>query len=166
MNYLEKIREAFGCADIDVDERVKNVNIHLSVAPSSLPNEAGLRGLISLFPEQDSVRAFLNDDSGSVYTITSNAPFDEETYVAFKSSLFADVPVSITFEITKGFKDGYLSVYCFEKFVNDILSLSICDVLTAFADLYEEQQHIYFKVYDREYFSKQARWYLIRELIR
>ena len=84
-----------------------------------------LRGLISLFPEQDSVRAFLNDDSGSVYTITSNAPFDEETYVAFKSSLFADVPVSITFEITKGFKDGYLSVYCFEKFVNDILSLSL-----------------------------------------
>lgn len=154
MNYLEKIREAFGCADIDVDERVKNVNIHLSVAPSSLPNEAGLRGLISLFPEQDSVRAFLNDDSGSVYTITSNAPFDEETYVAFKSSLFADVPVSITFEITKGFKDGYLSVYCFEKFVNDILSLSICDVLTAFADLYEEQQHIYFKVYDREIFFK------------
>ena len=48
VNYLEKIREAFGCADIDVDERVKNVNIHLSVAPSSLPNEAGLRGLISL----------------------------------------------------------------------------------------------------------------------
>ena len=42
VNYLEKIREAFGCADIDVDERVKNVNIHLSVAPSSLPNEAGL----------------------------------------------------------------------------------------------------------------------------
>ena len=41
VNYLEKIREAFGCADIDVDERVKNVNIHLSVAPSSLPNEAG-----------------------------------------------------------------------------------------------------------------------------
>lgn len=86
VNYLEKIREAFGCADIDVDERVKNVNIHLSVAPSSLPNEAGLRGLISLFPEQDSVRAFLNDDSGSVYTITSNAPFDEETYVAFKAA--------------------------------------------------------------------------------
>lgn len=55
VNYLEKIREAFGCADIDVDERVKNVNIHLSVAPSSLPNEAGLRGLISLFPEQDSL---------------------------------------------------------------------------------------------------------------
>ena len=43
---------------------------------------------------------------------------------------------------------------CFEKFVNDILSLSICDVLTAFADLYEEQQHIYFKVYDREIFFK------------
>lgn len=154
MNYLEDICTVFGGADIDVDERIKNVNIHLLVAPSNLPNDANLLRLISSFPPQDNVTAFLEDDSDGNYTITSNTPFDKESYVTFRNSLLDDVPVSITFEITKGFKDEYLSVYCFEKFVNDILNLPICDMLAAFADLYEEQQHIYFKVYDREIFFK------------
>lgn len=154
MDYLEKIQQLFQCTLNDIEERVKLVTVEFSVCPSDLPPYEGLLSLLTSFPERDNVKFFFRDDGGSNYTIVSHGEQNKEEYERLKTGIFEEDPVHISIEINKQVVDNRLSIYSFDRFCEDLLSLTVTEALKAFVDLYAEAEHLYFKVYGNELFYK------------
>lgn len=154
MNYIESVQQMFHCSSMDVAERMKYVYIKFSAYPSNLPSYEDLYAFISSFPSRDSLTIAMNDDAGNSLRITSNPVCTQDRYADFQSDLYKDDPVYVTLEINKQVNDNKMSIYCFQKFCVDLLSLPHCDVLTAFATLFSEATHLYFEVFDEDIFFK------------
>lgn len=154
MNYIESIQQMFHCSSMDIAERMKYVYIKFSAYPSNLPSYENLYALISTFPSRDSLTIAMSDDAGNSLRITSNPACTPDRYADFQADLYKDDPVYVTIEINKQVNDNKMSIYCFQKFCADLLSLAYSDVLTAFATLFSEATHLYFEVFDDEIFFK------------
>ena len=154
MNYFESVQQMFHCSSMDIAERMKYVHIKFSAHPSNLPSHEDLYALISSFPSRDSLTIAMNDDAGNSLRITSNPVCTLERYADFQADLYKDDPVYVTLEINKQVNDNKMSIYCFQKFCSDLLSLPHCDVLTAFTTLFSEATHLYFEVFDEDIFFK------------
>lgn len=154
MNYLLYIQQAFHCSSMDIDERIKYMKVTFYVYPSSLPSYEDLHTLISSFPVRDILTLSINDDSENSLRIVSNVGCTKESYLDFKSGLYDDDPVYITFEVNKQVDQNFMSIYCFQKFCADLLSLSLSEVLLAFTTLFSEATHLYFEVFDQDIFFR------------
>ena len=87
MNYLTSIQQAFHSSSMNVDERMKYVNIRLSIYPSDLPSYKDVCTLVSSFPSRDTLTFSMNDDAGSSIRIASNAGCTQDDYSDFQSDL-------------------------------------------------------------------------------
>ena len=154
MNYLTSIQQAFHSSSMNVDERMKYVNIRLSIYPSDLPSYKDLCTLVSSFPSRDTLTFSMNDDAGSSIRIASNADCPQECYSNFLADLYKDDPVHVTIEINKQVIQNQMSIYCYRNFCADLLSLSPSEVLLAFTGLYSGATHLYFEVFDENVFFK------------
>lgn len=154
MNYLACIQQAFHCSSMNIDERMKYMNISFSVYPSDLPSYEDLRALISSFPSRDIFTFLMNDNAGSSLRIASNTACIQDPYTDFQSVLYKDDPVFVTIEINKQVDQGLMSIYCYQKFCSDLLNLSPSEVLLAFTALYSESTHLYFEVFDEDIFFR------------
>lgn len=154
MDYLTHIQQTFRCSSMDIDERMKYVDIRLSVYPSDLPSYEDLCDLISSFPSRDALTFSINDDAGSSIRIASNAACTQDCYADFRSGLYKDDPVYVTIEINKQVDQNQMSIYCYQKFCADLLSLTPSEVLLAFTGLYSEATHLYFEVFDEDIFFR------------
>ena len=154
MNYIESAQQMFHCSSMEIAERMKYVYIKFSAYPSNLPSYEDLYAFISSFPSRDSLTIAMNDDAENSLRITSNPVCTQDRYADFQAGLYQDDPVYVTLEINKQVNDNKMSIYCFQKFCADLLSLPHCDALTAFTTLFSEATHLYFEVFDEEIFFK------------
>lgn len=132
MNYIESVQQMFHCSSMDIAERMKYVYIKFSAYPSNIPSYEDLYSLISSFPSRDSLTIAMNDDARNSLRITSNPVCTQDRYADFQVDLYKDDPVYVTIEINKQANGNKMSIYCFQKFCADLLSLPHCDALTAF----------------------------------
>lgn len=151
MDYIDHIKETFSIASATIDERIKYAAITFNIQTSQMPTYNRLCELISLFPHRDTIKIFFKDDSTSLSVRSSNLCSSDE-YASYVSSLFETDSIRITMTVDKQLKDDKLSVYCYQCFCNDLLSLSISEVLEAFSDLYSTSKHLYFEVFDSKIF--------------
>ena len=86
----------------------------------------------------------------------------EEEYAEFLKGLESDETVEVSLTIDKKIVNGYLSVYCFEKFAEDISSLPIDKVLTAFSNFMKKAgRSITFELFDsRDMFYTKTMFFL------
>lgn len=154
MNYLACIQQAFHCSSMNIDERMKYVNIRLSIFPSNLPSYEDLCALLLSFPSRDALTISMNDDAGSSIRITSNLGCPQNCYADFQSDLYKDDLVHVTIEINKQVTQNQMSIYCYQEFCDDLLSLSPSDILLAFTGLYSDASHLYFEVFDKDIFFR------------
>ncbi len=154
MDYLTCIRQAFHCPSMSIDERMKYLNINLSVYPSALPSYKDLCALISSFPQRDILTFSIDDSAGSMLRFSSNTTCILDRYEDFQSGLFESDPIKITIEINKQIVQNRMSIYCYQAFCTDLMNLPPSDVLLAFTDLYSEATHLYFEVFDEEIFFR------------
>ena len=80
---------------------------------------------------RDKIKIYLVSEGGESFDLKENV---EEEYAEFLKGLESDETVEVSLTIDKKIVNGYLSVYCFEKFAEDISSLPIDKVLTAFSN--------------------------------
>ena len=154
MNYLASIQQMFHCSSMDIAERMKYVNIRFSVYPSDLPSYEEFCAFISSFPSRDTLTFSMKDDAGSSLRVVSNTACTQDPYVDFRSCLYEEDPVYVTIEINKQVAQNQMSIYCYQKFCADLLSLSPSEVLLAFTGLYSEVTHLYFEVFDEDIFFR------------
>lgn len=151
MDYIAQLKEVFSVSSADVDERMKQVVIKFNILPSQVPTYDKLCELIGFFPKRDTIKIFFLDDSTSL-TIGSPNLRSSEEYAKYVSGLFESDPVRVTITIDKQLEKEKFSLYCYQKFTDDLLSLTTPELLEAFTDLYTEANHLYFEVFDSEIF--------------
>jgi len=154
MNYLTQIQQVFQCSSLELDERMKYVNIRFSVNSSNLPDYCKLCDLISSFPSRDLLTLSISDDTESSLRITSTTSFAQDHYSNFLAELYPDDPVNVNIEINKQISEDQMSIYCYQKFCDDLLQLPYSDILDAFSSLFAEAAHLYFEVFDEAVFFR------------
>ena len=111
---------------------------------------------------RDKIKIYLVSEGGESFDLKENV---EEEYAEFLKGLESDETVEVSLTIDKKIVNGYLSVYCFEKFAEDISSLPIDKVLTAFSNFMKKAgRSITFELFDsREnaYFYNQDNYELL-----
>lgn len=151
MDYLAQLKEVFSVASATIDERIKHVTIKFIIQPSQMPSYSRLCELICLFPKRDKIKLFFEDESTSL-SISSPNLYSAGEYEHYVLGLFETDCIRATITIDKQLEQEKLSVYCYKSFTEDLLSLTVFEVLGAFADLYAENNHLYFEVFDSEIF--------------
>lgn len=95
---------------------------------------------------RDKIKIYLVSEGGESFDLKENV---EEEYAEFLKGLESDETVEVSLTIDKKIVNGYLSVYCFEKFAEDISSLPIDKVLTAFSNFMKKAgRSITFELFD------------------
>lgn len=116
----------------------------LAVTPLEYPE---LMGVIHNAPARDNIQIHLEAENEELFTINDRT--QENDYQKFIGELLEDERVSVKIEINKSIKDHHFSVYCFEQFAKDLVSLPIEEALNAFSLLLNESAgHIIFELYD------------------
>ena len=108
---------------------------------------------------RDKIKIYLVSEGGESFDLKENV---EEEYAEFLKGLESDETVEVSLTIDKKIVNGYLSVYCFEKFAEDISSLPIDKVLTAFSNFMKKAgRSITFELFDsRDMFYTKTMFFL------
>ncbi len=154
MDYLAQILHVFHNPSLEIEERIKQVTIKYSIVAENMPSYAELSSLIDAFPKRDIIKFLFSDDADNNLTIISTNIIDEAAYTAYVDSLFKEDIVYITVDISKQFSLGQLSIYCYQKFCEDLLSQPVSDVLASFSSLYNEAGYLYFEVFGDKVFFR------------
>lgn len=155
MDYLKYVQEQFnynGNEEICVEERMKTVVMKFSVLASDLPGFETIREVITRFPSRDRVELFMLGESENNFSIESGSMKTDVDYIEFLDYLDTNENVSVTLQIMKSIDQNKFSVYCFEKFCEDLNSLQISEVMKGFTLLLSGNDHLFFQVLDKEIF--------------
>ena len=153
MDYLKYVQEQFHHdGDAEICEQMKRVVVKFSVLASDLPGFDTIRAVMTSFPDRDKVDIFLLSESENSFSIQSGSMKTDEDYTGFLDYLDANEKVSVILEITKTIDQNQFSVYCFEKFCEDLNNLQISEVMMGFAHLLSGNDHLFFQVFNKDIF--------------
>lgn len=153
MDYLKYVQEQFHYdGDAEICEQMKRVVVNFSILASDLPGFDSIREVMTRFPDRDKIEIFLLGESENSFSIKSGSMRTDEDYTDFLDYLDANEKVSVILEITKTIDQNQFSVYCFEKFCEDLNRLQISEVMTGFTHLLSGNDHLFFQVFDKDVF--------------
>ena len=73
----------------------------------------------------------------------------EKEYNSYLLETLDDEIIDVRIHIDKNIKEDHFSIYSYKEFVNDLLSLSLEEVLVAFSNLLKgTSKYLYFDIYD------------------
>lgn len=140
----ELIREAT-VMDIAVSERMKVYEASFKFAIDNAPEYKYFLNIIQEVPQRDKIKIILEDDTERTCDILT---VDEEGYKEFINHTLLDAIIDVRIRIDKRVSENHFSIYAFDEFVKDILSLSIEEVMIAFSALLKQSSNfIVFDVY-------------------
>ena len=92
--------------------------------------------IINTIPLRDNITISLSTENDELFIFDRTTR--KETYRDFIQEVFDDESITVRLEIQKNICQNRFSIYCFEKFVEDILQCSIEEILKAFTLLFKE----------------------------
>lgn len=105
--------------------------------------------IINTIPLRDNITISLSTENDELFIFDRTT--QKETYRDFIQEVFDDESITVRLEIQKNIRQNHFSIYCFEKFVEDILQCSIEEVLKAFTLLFKESGgYIIFDLFDNK----------------
>lgn len=152
MNILAEIKSIFKVADMNISERNTVLEISFNLSANLFPNENTLRTILGSIPSRDVTKITFTLDSGDSLIIHGNTDFPHQAYLDISSDICEDTQISTQIEIRKTVKDGTFSIYSFDHFSSDLLSLGIKDMLTVFSRLLKGQNYLVFEIFDGDCF--------------
>ena len=126
---LEHIRDKV--LGLKEEERRKFYSACFSFPSSQALGFSELMEVIQKIPSRDEVRIFLSLENEDPFIIVKNST--EAEYRAFIEETLEDEMIFTKIEINKTLADGHFSIYRYQKFVEDIVGLSMEDVLKTFS---------------------------------
>lgn len=142
---LIELIQAAEIEDIVVSERMKVYEASFNFAIENAPTYGYFLNLIQYISQRDRIKITLQDENERVYDfLTAN----EDSYKEFVADTLADEIIDVRIRIDKEVVDNHFSIYSFDEFVNDILSLSIEGVMMSFSSLLKlSSDYLVFDVY-------------------
>ena len=142
---LEHIRDKV--LGLKEEERRKFYSACFSFPSSQALGFSELMEIIQKIPSRDEVRIFLSLENEDPFIIAKNST--EAEYRAFIEETREDEMIFTKIEINKTLADGHFSIYRYQKFVEDIVGLSMEDVLKTFSMFLDGAgKNIVFELFD------------------
>lgn len=142
---LEHIRDKV--LGLKEEERRKFYSACFSFPSSQALGFSELMEIIQKIPSRDEVRIFLSLENEDPFIIVKNST--EAEYRAFIEETLEDEMIFTKIEINKTLADGHFSIYRYQKFVEDIVGLSMEDVLKTFSMFLDGAgKNIVFELFD------------------
>lgn len=142
---LIELIQAAEIEDIVVSERMKVYEASFNFAIENAPTYGYFLNLMQYISQRDRIKITLQDENERVYDfLTAN----EDSYKEFVADTLADEIIDVRIRIDKEVVENHFSIYSFDEFVNDILSLSIEEVMMSFSSLLKlSSDYLVFDVY-------------------
>jgi hypothetical protein len=154
MNVTGYLKTIFNLDKIIISERMKILESHFEVQKQFIPTIENIRNLFSLIPVRDSWRitfSTVDDDNISISNI--DIVFDDK-YKDFYEQLDEEDIVTVNVIVEKTIMENTFSIYCFNSFVEDLLSQKVERVMASFSKLLKQSEYIIFYLFDSNlYFS-------------
>lgn len=103
--------------------------------------------IIHTIPLRDNIRISLTTENDDLFHFSKTT--QEDAYRNFIQEILEDEIISVKLEIEKNIQQNHFSIYCFEKFAEDMTRLPIEEILQSFALLFKESAgYIIFDLFD------------------
>ncbi len=108
-----------------------------------------LMGVMQNVPTRDDIKIYLSTENEE--RLVLNKESKEADYKNFVRELLEHERIYAKIEINKGIQDNRFSVYCFDRFAEDLIQLSIAEALDVFSMLLNESEDfIIFELFDNK----------------
>lgn len=129
---LTELIQAAEIRDIVVSERMKVYEASFKFDIGKAPAYGYFSNIIRSISQRDKIKITLQDESERICDFTKT---DEDSYKKFIEDTLDDEVIDVKIRIDKEVIENHFSVYSFDDFVNDILSLPIEEVMMSFSSL-------------------------------
>lgn len=136
---LVELIQAANIKDIVVSERMKVYEASFKFDIENAPAYSYFLNIIQFVSQRDKIKIILEDEAERIFDFL-NA--NEESYTTYINNTLADEIVDVRIKINKEVIDNHFSIYAFDEFVNDILSLTIEEVMISFSELLKQVSDI------------------------
>lgn len=133
--------------DLREEERRKVYTAYFSFQSDCTFEYSEWMNIIRGIPARDQIRIFLESETEDSFIMHRHTL--EEEYRAFIEETLDEEMISAKIEINKNLSAGHFSIYRFQKFAEDIISLPIEEILKVFSMfLNEAETNIVFELFD------------------
>lgn len=129
---LIELIQAIETDDIVVSERMKVYEASFKFEIQKAPKYDYFINILRFISKRDRTRITLQDESERIYVFSES---DKDGYKEFINNSLDDEMIDVKIRIDKEVVENHFSVYSFDDFVNDILSLSVEEVMMSFSCL-------------------------------
>jgi len=151
MNAISKILKIFDTSDTVINERRSVVDLLFYTTVGNLPSSSTeLLEVINSIPERDSFKMIFTSDSENSLEITNKCNVNIDFSPLFTDA-DSDEGILVKITIDKTIQNNIFSVYCFEKFTNDLLDLSITKLMAWFSDSLSDSEYLVFQLFDSDF---------------
>ena len=142
---LTELIQAATIIDSVVSERMKVYEASFKFEVKNAPEYGYFLDIINSVSQRDKIKIVLQDETEQVYDFSLG---NEEDYKGFINDTLEDEIINVKVKIDKEVVNNHFSIYAFDEFVKDILSLSLEEVMIAFSNLLKQSSnYLVFDVY-------------------
>ena len=142
---LAELIQAATITDTVVSERMKVYEASFKFEVENAPEYSYFLNIIQEVSQRDKIKITLQDETERIYDLLVA---DEDGYKSFIKETLADETIDVRVRIDKQVVGNHFSIYSFDEFAKDILSLSVEDVMSAFSNLLKQSSnYLVFDVY-------------------
>ncbi len=142
---LAELIQAATITDTVVSERMKVYEASFKFQVENAPEYSYFLNIIQEVSQRDKIKITLQDETERIYDLLVA---DEDGYKSFIKDTLADETIDVRVRIDKQVVGNHFSIYSFDEFAKDILSLSVEDVMIAFSNLLKQSpNYLVFDVY-------------------
>lgn len=131
--------------DTVVSERMKVYEASFKFDIENAPEYSYFLDIIQSVPQRDKIKITLQDEDERFFDFSD---LSEEKYNSFITQTLEDETIDVKLKIDKEIAENHFSIYSFDEFAKDILSLPIEDAMISFSSLFKQATaFIVFDVY-------------------
>lgn len=154
MNYIAAITTLFQSSSHRLSERSKILDFEFDFAVTSLPEYEQIADLIKSFPPRDIVALSLTNENDDLFYMSSQDMSSRQKFDSYKVDSEYSERLSAKLSINKNVQEGYISIYDFSNFAQELCDLSLDGILVTFSALLSETDQLIFEVFDKEVLFK------------
>ena len=152
MDVVSKIPEIFNAEGIVIESRAV-VYLAFSTAVKEIPSDLDeLIAVINSIPDRDHFKMVLTSDSENRLEFSNKEDDIEDIYFSpLTSGANKDDGVYVQITIDKTVQNNIFSVYCFDKFSEDLLKLPIITLMKWFSEAFSDSEYLLFHLFDTDF---------------
>lgn len=149
MNIVEKFKNIFGISSCDISERNKVFEVSSVIKKNQVPTYESLIEFLRDLPNRDNWKISFSTIVDDQFEASNKDIYFSDGLQQFSNRLIDDEDiVTIRLSVEKEIVANTMSVYCFNKFSDHLLSKSILDIMKTFSFLLHGLEYLVFELFD------------------